>query len=367
MHVNDQLRNFIDELQIPQSTSNENHVFLSMTRFLRYQADHILFWTLTVFFHGYTQLELLEKAGTLVFLLEVFVRNGLLALSVYLILLKAIPLLMAGRTLIGSTIIIGSILIYIIIKDLYDFFLIEKITLEMHYSFIHRTIYNASIVIFYVAFASTLYLSKKWYQQREVIRKIEIENLNTELNYLRAQMNPHFLFNSINTLFFQIDKQNSVARETLNKFSDLLRYQLYECNRLEIAIEKELHYLKNYMDLQRMRMNENFKIEFTVDLSLQNFNVPPLLLLPFVENAFKHVSHNSNKPNEISVHLMSKGHQLTFTVRNTTEDSTEPSTAGGIGLANITRRLDLLYGQQYELRIQKEAGCFVIILNIPIV
>src|SRR6185436_2346140 len=109
-----------------------------------------------------------------------------------------------------------------------------------------------------------LQLSREWYMQRELIRRIEVEKLNTELDYLKAQMNPHFLFNSINTIFFQINKENTEARETLGKFSDMLRYQLYECNGPSIAVEKELAYLKNYVDLQKLRRDRKDVIEFTV-------------------------------------------------------------------------------------------------------
>jgi len=338
-----------------------------MSRFLNYKADHILFWLLTIFFHGYTQLDLIERGGLVVFILEIVIRNGLLAISIYLILLKAIPALTNVKVLKGTSILFGSLLFYAVMKNFHDLFLYERLSMKGEYSIFHRTFYNGSIVLFYTAFATTLYLSKQWFQQREEIRKMEVEKLNTELNYLRAQMNPHFLFNSINTIFFQIDKGNAAARDTLNKFSDLLRYQLYECNRPEIPIEKELHYLKNYIDLQRLRMNENFKIEFLVDDSLRNFSLPPLLLLPFVENAFKHVSHFSQKPNEILIQIIKQEHQLILLVSNTKDESVEPTTHGGIGLANIQRRLNLIYEQRHELLTSKGVDRFEIKLSIPVI
>src|SRR5690606_22905121 len=120
-----------------------------------------------------------------------------------------------------------------------------------------------------------------------LIRKMELEKVNAELEYLKAQVNPHFLFNSINTIYFQIDRHNELARNSLSGFSDMLRYQLYECNGTEIGIEKEIRYLKNYVSLQRMRKDENYLIFFEEHGDLTGFNVPPLLLIPFVENAFK--------------------------------------------------------------------------------
>ena len=123
--------------------------------------------------------------------------------------------------------------------------------------------YNFSIALFYVTFSLALHLSKEWYFQRERLRLMEIEKLNTELEYLKAQINPHFLFNSLNTIFFQIEKTNIEARDTLSKFSDMLRYQLYECNGHAIAVDREIQYLRNYVDLQRLRKDERYSIEFT--------------------------------------------------------------------------------------------------------
>ena len=129
-------------------------------------------------------------------------------------------------------------------------------------SIFYNTFYNFSIALFYLSFTLALALSKNWYKQQQLLQKIQVEKLETELRYLKAQMNPHFLFNSINTIYFQIDKNNVEARESLQKFSELLRYQLYECNEEAIAIEKEIEYLKSYIDLQRLRKKKNYNILF---------------------------------------------------------------------------------------------------------
>src|SRR5699024_6410854 len=170
-------------------------------------------------------------------------------------------------------------------------------------SFFSNTFYNFSIAVFYMGFTIALMLSKNWYKQHLLLQKIQVENLETELRYLKAQINPHFLFNSLNTIYFQIDKNNAEARTSLHKFSELLRYQLYECNEEQIAIEKEIEYLKSYIDLQRLRKQKNYNICFEVDESVRNFSIAPLLLMPFVENAFKHVSRYTDKPNSIKICL----------------------------------------------------------------
>ncbi len=323
-----------------------------MDRLFRYKIDHLLFWVLTVGFHAYTHFGIVQKAGPGHFVLELVVRNGLLAVVIYTNLHVAVPALSARKTLGRSLLIIlASLTFYVTLKNLHDVHLYGQVLNNpARLGFFHNTFYNLSIAVFYLAFASTLYLSKQWYLQKELIRKIELEKLNTELEYLKAQINPHFLFNSLNTVFFQIDKQNTTARETLSKFSDMLRYQLYECNGKEIAVEKEIRYLKNYVELQRLRKNENYDIRFSYADNLSGFTLPPMLLLPFIENAFKHVSHYSDKQNRVEIDLRKADGQLRLRVFNT-KDSNPMTPPGGIGLKNAQRRLELLYPTRHTLTI----------------
>jgi len=231
---------------------------------------------------------------------------------------------------------------------------------------VEQHLYNLSILLFYLGFATALHLSKQWWAQQELIRKIEMEKLSTELQYLKAQINPHFLFNSINTIYFQIDKQNTGARETLSKFSDMLRYQLYECNGHEIPVEKEIGYLKNYVELQKLRKDENYSIEFSCSDELKNFTLPPLLLVPFVENAFKHVSHFMDKENVIKIEVGKAGNFFRFNVMNTKDIVQKTSENGGIGLKNVKRRLELSYKDKYLLDIQDTPEHFSVNLELHV-
>ncbi|HRG07612.1 MAG TPA: histidine kinase, partial [Cyclobacteriaceae bacterium] len=268
------------------------------------------------------------------------------------------------KQLAGVLGIILAMLFYVMGKNAHDVYFYGYVVGDPErLQFFYNTFYNLSIVTFYLAFATTLYLSKQWYLQREKMRQIEMEKLNTELEYLRAQINPHFLFNSINTIYFQIDKQNTIARETLEKFSEMLRYQLYECTSETIAIEKEIQYLQNYIALQKLRLSSRHFVEFKAAETLKELFIPPLVLIPFVENAFKHVSHFTDKPNKISVRLTKVNDVLEFSVINTTEVTVRNET--GIGLKNVTRRLDLLYGDLYKLGINSQPEIFSITLQIP--
>lgn len=332
-----------------------------MDRFFRYKLDHVLFWGLTVFFHGYTRMGIISSAGFGHFIGELVVRNSLLALVIYMNLLVFIPQFANGKkALRTSFLLLCTIAFYVLVKNVHDAYLYGS------GSYTQNTLYNSSIVLFYLAFATALYLSKQWSIQRELIRKIEIEKLNTELEYLKAQINPHFLFNSINTIYFQIDKQNTSARETLSKFSDMLRYQLYECNGHEIAVEKEISYLKNYVALQRLRKDEQYDIQFSHSSDLTNFALPPLLLLPFVENAFKHVSHFSDRKNVIHIEMSKVDSFFQFRVMNTKDNTLPKEATGGIGLKNVKRRLELSYRDKYLLDIQDTAENFTVNLQLHI-
>jgi sensor histidine kinase YesM len=340
-----------------------------MDRFWKYKIDHIIFWLATVGFHMFTRLHLIGKAGFGQFLLEIVVRNGLLAAMIYFNLLVLIPKF-AQRKKVGSYVIllIATLGLYVLFKNAHDVYLYGYVIgQEERRYFFDNTYYNLSIGIFYLSFSVALQLSREWYFQRDLIRRIEIEKLNTELEYLKAQINPHFLFNSINTIYFQIDKQNATARETLSAFSEMLRYQLYECNGKDIPVEKEISYLRNYVELQRMRKDENYAISFVCDESLRGFTIAPLLLIPFVENAFKHVSHLPDK-NEIRIFLHRKENTFHINVFNTSD--MKPRNGAdhpGIGLRNVKRRLELLYKDRHVLQIQQNAQSFEVNLQLMIV
>ncbi|MBX2944324.1 MAG: histidine kinase [Cyclobacteriaceae bacterium] len=337
-----------------------------MERFFRYKIDHLIFWSLTIFFHGYTRLNVLHEAGPVHFMLELLIRNGLLAMAIYFTLIVIVPRFTRKKNLmVNLGLMVLTLAGYVAGKNAHDVYLYGVVLNNPgQLQFFYNTLYNLSIVIFYLTFAVTLYLSKQWYLQQTLLRKIELEKLNTELEYLKAQINPHFLFNSINTIYFLIDKQNKEARETLAAFSDMLRYQLYECNGADIPIEKEISYLKNYIDLQRLRKGDNHQIAFRYSPDVKNFTIAPLLLIPFVENAFKHVSHFTDKPNTIDIDLDKKDNSFYLNITNTIDDKKAPTEDSGIGLRNVKRRLELLYPGRYTLLINKTPEQFEVKLEL---
>jgi len=205
-------------------------------------------------------------------------------------------------------------------------------------------------------------------QTEITLKNLEKEKISTELDFLKAQINPHFLFNSLNNILFQIDKTNMNARETLLKFSEMLRYQLYECKSDLIEIEKEAQYIKNYIEIQMLRKTDQYNCYFTVADSVRNFRIAPLLLIPFIENAFKYVSNHSARMNNILISMNYQDGDFVFLISND-KDHLSPVTISenkGIGLSNVRRRLDLLYDKKYKLDIINDEDQYKVNLKIKV-
>lgn len=197
----------------------------------------------------------------------------------------------------------------------------------------------------------------------KISQQLDKQRLESELQYLKAQVNPHFLFNAINSVYFLIKKDPHVAAETLIRLSDLLRFQLYDCSDERIPIEKELDYLRNFVALEQIRKGGKVKVNFDVADDTCGFVIAPFMIIPFLENAFKHVSTFSDKENFIHIQLSKNGSQFKATLRNTSDNLVRYE-VGGIGLKNVKRRLDLLYPGKHTLTIKDEAGVFLADLTL---
>ena len=218
--------------------------------------------------------------------------------------------------------------------------------------------------------AMSIKLTKSWISAKRREKLLEKEKLETELKFLKSQFNPHFLFNTINSIFVLIHKNPDMASESLAKFSDLLRYQLYECNEHKIPLKQELSYLKNYIELERLR-RDNDNLEITLQIEPERslyLSIAPFVLIPFIENAFKHVSRMRDQKNWIKVDLSTDHHHLHFTVINSVSASNSRAREfidyHGIGLKNVQRRLDLIYPGEHKLAIDQNENQFRIMLSL---
>jgi two-component system, LytTR family, sensor kinase len=215
--------------------------------------------------------------------------------------------------------------------------------------------------------AMSIKLAKNWLDTQRRQQLLEKEKLETELNFLKYQFNPHFLFNTINSIFFLIHKNPDMASASLAKFSDILRYQLYECNDEQIMLSKEIACIESSIALERLRQNENMDVQFDVQQDVEEqLGIAPFILMTFVENAFKHVSKHTDRRNWIHINMQVTGQQMIFTINNSraSGDTHHVIDYGGIGLRNVQRRLDLIYPGRHQLDIQQQDDTFNVQLRL---
>ncbi len=217
--------------------------------------------------------------------------------------------------------------------------------------------------------AMSIKLGKNYLLARSRQQDLEKENLRMELQLLKSQLSPHFLFNSINSIFVLIHKSPDLASESLARFSQLLRYQLYECEERQIDVAREVAYLEGFIELETLRQDRHLETDVDVSsLPEPGAVIAPGLLLPFIENAFKHVSQYRGGNNWIHLHLSIRGTVLQLRVENTySEDSSgEVGRIGGVGLPNVRRRLELLYPDRHQLAIHQREGVYHVRLDLQL-
>ena len=198
---------------------------------------------------------------------------------------------------------------------------------------------------------------------RQAAQQLRIEKQEAELNYLRSQTNPHFLFNTLNNIYSLSRDKSDLAPESILRLSKILRFMLYETSGEFVAIEQELKIINDYIELEKLRYDDSLRINFNHDIEDKKQALPPLLLMPLVENAFKHgVSETRNHP-FIDIHLSVNKRNLIFIVKNSTEMSPGMAVKENIGLSNLRRQLELLY-REYGLSVWQEGPVFIATLKI---
>lgn len=201
----------------------------------------------------------------------------------------------------------------------------------------------------------------------KLVREKETEHLKTELSFLRSQISPHFMFNVLNGMVALARKKSDLLEPSLIKLSSIMRYMLYENDEEKVSLEKELEYLQSYIDLQKQRFGKSISVNTSIGTIDNSYYIEPMLLIPFVENAFKHGTgfmHDAS----ICICLNAKDAILHFSVTNRyNEESTEiKDKTSGIGFNNVYRRLNLLYKNRHKLDIKKHEGVFTVSLQLTL-
>ncbi len=226
---------------------------------------------------------------------------------------------------------------------------------------------------FLVASASTVFkIMTEWFRQQRVKQELETQTMQSELRFLKSQINPHFLFNTLNNLYALTLKKSDKAPEIVIKLSEMMRYMLYECNEKRVPLRKEIHYLQNYLDLERLRQHKDVQINLTVNGHVGDQQIAPLLFIPFLENSFKHGLNAQLSHGFVNMTLEVDQQYMRFFIENSKSDvlpirpdSGRPS--GGIGLVNVRRRLDLMYPERYDLSIDDTPQTYAVTLELELI
>ncbi|RYE50720.1 MAG: GHKL domain-containing protein, partial [Sphingobacteriales bacterium] len=217
-------------------------------------------------------------------------------------------------------------------------------------------------LMFNIALPLSIKYSIMFFRQQILSLQLSKENLQLEFNFLRSQVNPHFLFNTMNNIYGLImndKKEKSLA--TVASLTQFLRYSLYESNSEEVAIDKEIQLLKNYIDLESIRLNK-VAVNFNHESDGSVKHIAPLLLIPVIENAFKHTADTENA--QINIDLEIKNKHIIFQIENSTADTEQPEKKGGIGLQNLRKRLNLYYKDQYTYAVKNIGDRYSVSINI---
>ena len=229
-----------------------------------------------------------------------------------------------------------------------------------------RSVFSEAVNLFYLAaFTASIKLSKDWIQNQQLMKEKEKQYLETELNFLKTQIHPHFFFNTLNNLYSLTLKKSDQAPEVVLKLSSLMSYMLYESNASKVSLSKEIGYLQNYLDLEKLRFGQRLSVLFEMEGPIEEVSIPPMILILFVENSFKHGVKNNIHNIVIEISLKVEGAFLLFSIKNPIGENVSKENTG-IGLKNARRRLELLYGISHQLDISEKDNEFIVYLKMPV-
>ncbi len=215
-------------------------------------------------------------------------------------------------------------------------------------------------------FAVAIKLLKFWYANQHDHQILTQEKLQAELKFLKTQIHPHFLFNTLNNLYALTLKKSDLAPDTVLKLSELINYMLYECTSDEVPLSKEVKFIRNYVDIEKMRYGDKLDVDIRVSNDLLERKIAPLILLPFVENCFKHGAGEELQQSWVKLTIDVQPHVTLIKVENNKSSENGHSKKEGIGISNVKRRLDLLYPGKHELKIINGEETFLVILTIQV-
>jgi len=235
---------------------------------------------------------------------------------------------------------------------------------EQPYVFSKAIIFNGVLFLFFVLISVAFKTVSDRIKMERIAKERESENLKTELSFLRSQISQHFLFNVLNNIVALVRLKSDMLESTILKLSSLMQYMLYETDEDKVLLKSEVDYLQSYTDLQQLRFGDRLTLQIDLQVAEDWHAIEPMLLIPFIENAFKHGTGMINNP-IIYISLTAVNNELNFMVKNKYVDEDKAKDkVSGIGLANAKRRLELLYGKNHNLKIDKTDTWFTVALKL---
>lgn len=329
---------------------------------------HIAFWVSYYLYRVYLYIDVYDNTIQVQFF-ELFVKIFAVYANLYILMpffLKKEKNLYYGISLVALIILSGAmqlqVVAWMIEAELYVNF-----NPELLYS--SRKVFNVtSNIVSLIFLVMVAKIMKDNYINQQINQALLQEKLEHELKFLKAQINPHFFFNTLNSLYALILNKSDLAVEVIVKLSNLMSYMLYETNQDEVLLDKELDYLGDYIELEKLRFGDELEVNYQIQGLLDHKYIAPMLLIPFVENSFKHSVSGGTEKIKIDIDAQMDRGIFYFQIKNSLSlqaiSNTQKTKTGGIGLKNVRRRLDLLYKDAYSLDIQQSTDNFVVNLTI---
>lgn len=329
---------------------------------------HVAFWAVYFSFFFYqVSFGGGKERPTAESLREAFVHVLFVMIIVYINYSFLLPRFLKDRRF--SKYILSFVFSFILVVGTYIF--LKRAETEgsrMHemFSSVRFMIHYSVTVLFIVVFISMFRFVEEWFGIEARKREIENENLNSELRFLKEQINPHFLFNTLNSLYYLATIQSPNTPEVIEKLSRMMRYMLYDSNRPKVSLQQEIEYMRNFIELEKMRIDKPIPITYETSGPVSSIRIVPLILNTFLENAFKHGLNNHSSDGFIRVKIDASPALLTFMAENSKPENPDTKEKSGIGLQNVKRRLELSYPGKHTLRITEDQQTYKVHLTLDL-
>jgi two-component system, LytTR family, sensor histidine kinase AlgZ len=272
-----------------------------------------------------------------------------------------------GRYLLEFSIPFGLMITVVIYIKRY---IADGYTYQLKFMYTQRfTNYMIWSTLFIVLFVAMLKFVEDWFELEAKKKEIENEKLVAELRFLKAQINPHFLFNTLNNLYSLAFMNSPNTTVVIDKLSQMMRYMMYDSNHAKVSLDKEIEYMHNYISLEKLRLNNEVPIAFKINGNTEGVQIVPLILITFLENAFKHGVSNNAKDAWVNITLDLSENKCIYTVENSklSEKDEKTNEKSGIGLQNVQRRLELSYPNKHELKVEDNEKHYLVHLKLDLI